>query len=91
MTTDPSRSSSGNSSGAIPGPGANDTGGGLGLRRMRSSAIPMSVSRPNEPAAATLGDEALRMEVHDAINEPLPQQDIERRDEMQHQRRTAGK
>ena len=38
-----SRSSSGNGNGAIPG--VNDTGEGLGLRRMRSSAIPMSVSR----------------------------------------------
>ena len=31
------------------------------------------------------------MEVRDAIDELLPEQEIEWRDEMHHQRRTAGK
>ena len=41
--------------------------------------------------ASALGDQALRMEIRDAIDELLPEQEIERRNEMQHQRRTAGK
>ena len=115
MTPDPPRSSSGSGRGTSPG--ANVTGEGSRLRRIRSSAIPLSVKSPglieaqhferidttspelretqqqakNQSAASALGDQALRMKVRDAIDELLPEQEIEWRDEMHHQRRTAGK
>src|SRR5262249_42904038 len=44
-----------------------------------------------QPAAPTLGDEALRMEIHDAIDETFPEHHVEWRYEMQHQRWAAGK
>src|SRR5262249_10175908 len=45
----------------------------------------------NETAVFALGYEAFRMKVCNAVDEMLPEQEIERRDEMQHQRRAAGK
>src|SRR5215831_21063922 len=44
----------------------------------------------NETAASTLGYKALRMKVCNAVDEMLPEQEIKRRDEMQHQRRATG-
>ena len=46
---------------------------------------------PKTARAFAFGNEALRMEVSDPVNEIFSQQNIERRNEMQHQRWAAGK
>src|SRR6516165_8047127 len=45
----------------------------------------------NEAAASPLGYQTLRMKVRNPIDEALPEQEIEWRDKMYHQRRAAGK
>src|SRR6266540_752888 len=42
-------------------------------------------------AASTLCNETLRMEIHDAVDQPFPQQHVQWRDEMQQEWRTACK
>src|SRR5215472_55885 len=44
----------------------------------------------NETAVSALGYEAFRMKVGNAVDEMLSNQEIKRRDEMEHQRRAAG-
>src|SRR6266545_7529876 len=45
----------------------------------------------NRAAPTPLSDGTLGMKIRDAIDELLPEQEIEWRDEMHHQRRTASK
>ena len=59
--------------------------------RRRQNRVRRSSRPRTRSARSALGDQALRMKVRDAVDELLPKQEIERRDEMQHQRRAAGK
>ena len=51
---------------------------------------PQQRAEPNT-APAALGDQTLGMEIHDAVDEPPSQHNVQRRDEVQQQRRASGK